>query len=114
MADTIFAKIIRGEIPCNRARETDTVLAFHDINPQAPVHVLIIPKQPIEDANHLTPENAGVLADMFLMAKDLARELGIADSGYRLVFNCGPHAGMEVPHLHLHLLGGRQMTWPPG
>ena len=114
MSDTIFSKIIRGEIPCERVLETDTVLAFHDVNPQAPVHVLVIPKDPIEDANHLTPENAGVLGDLFLAAKQIAADLGVAESGYRLVFNCGRDAGMEVPHLHLHLLGGRPMQWPPG
>ncbi len=113
-ADCLFCKIVAGEIPSNRALETDTVLAFHDISPKAPTHVLVIPKTHITSANELSAENASVLSHMFLAAKEIAAEQGIDQSGYRLVFNVGAHAGMAVPHLHLHVLGGRQMGWPPG
>ncbi len=114
MSETIFSKIIRKEIPAKVAYEDDEILAFHDIRPQAPVHVLIIPKKPIATLNALAPEDAPLIGRLFLVAKQLAAELGVAEEGYRTVFNCNPAGGQEVYHLHLHLLGGRQMTWPPG
>jgi histidine triad (HIT) family protein len=112
--DCIFCKIAAGEIPSKKVAERETVYAFHDIRPRAPTHVLIIPKRHIGTINDITPETAGVMADLVLMAKEIAGLLKVDQSGYRLVFNCGPDAGMEVNHIHLHLLGGRQMTWPPG
>ena len=113
-ADCIFCKIAAGEIPAKKVRESETAFAFHDINPQAPTHVLIIPKEHIPTINDLTAGSAGVMSDLLLMAREIARELAVDGSGYRLVFNCGPDAGMEVHHIHLHLLGGRRMKWPPG
>ena len=114
MSETIFSKIIRKEIPATIVFEDDEVLAFRDINPQAPTHILIIPKKPIATLNDLQPEDAPLIGKLYLVAKQLAAELGLADDGYRTVFNCNRHGGQEVYHLHLHLLGGRQMTWPPG
>jgi histidine triad (HIT) family protein len=114
MAATIFSKIIAGEIPCRKAYEDNQILAFHDIKPQAPVHVLIIPKVPIPTIDDLEPADEALVGRLVLVAQRLARELGIAESGYRLVFNCRDHGGQEVHHIHLHLLGGRQMGWPPG
>lgn len=113
-ADCIFCKIAAGEIPAKRVAETPQSLAFHDINPKAPTHVLVIPKAHIGTINDLNAGNAGAVSDLILLAQRVARDLGVADSGYRLVFNCGPDAGMEVRHIHLHVLGGRKMTWPPG
>ena len=114
MSETIFSKIIRKEIPATIVFEDDEVLAFRDINPQAPTHILIIPKKPIATLNDIQPEDAPLIGKLYLVAKQLAAELGLADDGYRTVFNCNRHGGQEVYHLHLHLLGGRQMTWPPG
>ncbi|ANJ66544.1 histidine triad nucleotide-binding protein [Halothiobacillus diazotrophicus] len=114
MSDTIFSRIIRREIPATIVFENDRILAFRDINPQAPVHILIIPKKPIATLNDVQPEDAALIGELFVVAGDLARQEGIAESGYRTVFNCRDHGGQEVYHLHLHLLGGRQMTWPPG
>ncbi len=114
MPDTIFTKIINKEIPAKIALETETVLAFYDINPQAPVHILIIPKKQIPTVNDIAPTDASLIADMIAAAQKLAKELGIADKGYRLVMNCNQDGGQEVYHLHMHLLGGRKMQWPPG
>ncbi|MFZ5466456.1 MAG: histidine triad nucleotide-binding protein [Pseudomonadota bacterium] len=114
MAETIFSKIIRKEIPAQIVHEDDEVLAFRDINPQAPVHILIIPKKPIATLNDLQPEDAPLIGKLYLVARQLASEMGFAEDGYRTVFNCNRHGGQEVYHLHLHLLAGRQMTWPPG
>ncbi len=114
MSDCIFCKIIEGAIPAEKAYEDDLVLAFHDINPQAPFHVLIIPKKHIESVGALTPEDNAVLCRMFEVAGKLARELGIDRDGYRVVSNVGTFGQQSVPHLHLHLIGGRQMKWPPG
>lgn len=114
MSDTIFSKIIRREIPADIVFENDRVLAFRDINPQAPVHILIIPKKPIPTLNDIQAEDAPLLGELFVVAAQLAAEEGIAEAGYRTVFNCRDHGGQEVYHLHLHLLGGRQMSWPPG
>ena len=114
MSETIFSKIIRKEIPAKVAYEDDEILAFYDINPQAPIHILIIPKKPIATLNDVSDEDASLIGRMFLVAKQLAAELGVDAAGYRTVFNCNPAGGQEVYHIHLHLLAGRQMTWPPG
>jgi len=112
---TIFSKIINKEIPADIVFESDNLLAFKDINPQAPVHILIIPKVEIPKITDLNRnEHAGLLGEMIEAANKLAEEMGIAEEGFRLVFNCGDKGGQEVYHLHLHLLGGRQMKWPPG
>lgn len=114
MEDCLFCKIADGRIPSNKVYEDDEVLAFHDIDPQAPVHVLVIPKRHIASADALTAEDAGTVMAMFAAAKRVAHELGVAQSGYRLVTNIGADGGQSVPHLHLHLLGGRSLQWPPG
>lgn len=115
MAETIFSKIIRKEIPASIVFENDNVLAFKDINPQAPVHILIIPKVPIAYVTDLKGrKDAELLAELFDAANAIAKDQGIDKDGFRLVINCGNNGGQEVPHLHLHLLGGRQMKWPPG
>jgi histidine triad (HIT) family protein len=115
MGSTIFSKIISKEIPANIVFESDTVLAFKDINPQAPIHILIIPKIEIPTITDIKgSEHASLLADMFDAANQIAKQMEIAESGFRLVLNCGRDAGQEVYHLHMHLLGGRQMKWPPG
>jgi histidine triad (HIT) family protein len=112
---TIFSKIISKEIPANIVFETDNILAFRDINPQAPVHILIIPKIEIPKVTDLIgSEHAVLLGEMIDTANKIAKDMGIADDGFRLVFNCGNNAGQEVYHLHMHLLGGRKMKWPPG
>ena len=111
---TLFEKIIAREIPSEIIYEDDLVLAFNDINPKAPSHVLIIPKKPIPRIAEAEPEDHQVLGHLLLKAREVAEELGLKEKGYRLVFNNGPDAGETVPHLHLHILGGRTMTWPPG
>lgn len=114
MCDTIFGKIIKREIPADIVYEDDEVLAFKDIAPQAPIHILIIPKKEIPTANDIQEEDAPLIGKLFLVAKKLANEYGIAENGYRLVINCNKDAGQAVYHLHLHLLGGRKFGWPPG
>jgi len=112
---TIFSKIINKEIPSDIVFESDTVLAFKDINPQAPVHILIIPKIEIPKVTNINgKDHAGLLGEMVDVANKLATEMGIAEDGFRLVFNCGRNGGQDVYHLHMHLLGGRRMKWPPG
>lgn len=111
--DCIFCKIISGEIPSNKAYEDEDVLAFYDLSPQAPVHILIIPKQHITSAADITPANSAAVARIFEVAAKLAAEKGL-DDGFRIVTNCGDSAGQSVKHLHFHLLGGRDFTWPPG
>jgi histidine triad (HIT) family protein len=112
---TIFSKIINKEIPANIVFESETILAFKDINPQAPVHILIIPKVEIPKVTDLKGKEHGkLLGQMVDAANTIAKDMGIADDGFRLVFNCGNNAGQEVYHLHMHLLGGRKMNWPPG
>jgi histidine triad (HIT) family protein len=112
---TIFSKIINKEIPADIVFESDSILAFKDINPQAPVHILIIPKTEIPKVTDLNrKEHASLLGEMIDAANKLAKENGIDESGFRLVLNCGDNGGQEVYHLHFHLLGGRQMKWPPG
>lgn len=113
VAETVFAKIVAGTIPARVVHDDDTCMAFHDVNPQAPVHVLVIPKQPIENVAALGPADEALAGHLVLVAAEVARRLGIAD-GYRLVFNCGRDGGQSVDHLHLHLLAGRRLGWPPG
>ena len=114
MTDTIFSKIIAGEIPADIVYDNDEVLAFRDINPQAPVHILIVPKKPIPTLNDLTEQDAGLVGKLYLAAKQIAADLGVAEKGYRTLINCNKDGGQDVFHLHLHLLAGRQMRWPPG
>lgn len=111
--DCIFCKIAKGEIPSKKAYEDDKLLAFYDLDPQAPVHILIIPKEHISSVMELTCENSSIVAYIFETAAKLAKELGL-DNGFRVVNNCGPDGGQTVQHLHFHLLGGRSMKWPPG
>jgi histidine triad (HIT) family protein len=113
MTTNIFLKIIKKEIPAKIAYEDDLCLAFHDINAQAPVHVLIVPKKQIPTHADLTSEDASLVGHMNLVAVKLAAQLGLSD-GYRLVINCKERGGQTVPHLHMHLMGGRDMHWPPG
>jgi histidine triad (HIT) family protein len=113
MADTIFGRIIRGEIPARIEHEDDLCIAFHDVAPQAPVHVLVIPRRPLPSLAEVTPDDAALLGHLVLVATQLATKLGLA-AGYRLVVNCGRDGGQSVDHLHVHLLGGRPLGWPPG
>jgi histidine triad (HIT) family protein len=115
MADTIFSKIIRKEISANIVFENDKVLAFKDINPQAPVHILVIPKVEIPSAREIDGKKHGeLLGELFDAVNVIAKQLNISDNGFRMVINSGADAGQEVPHIHIHLLGGRKMNWPPG
>jgi histidine triad (HIT) family protein len=114
MTDTIFGKIARGEIPAELVYEDDDLVAFRDVSPQAPVHLLIIPRKPIPTLNDAGPEDAELIGKLFLAAARVAREAGIAERGYRTVVNCNAAAGQTVFHLHLHVLGGRPLQWPPG
>lgn len=111
--ETIFSKIIRREIPANIIYEDDLALAFKDIQPQAPVHILVIPKKPIPKLADATPEDTALLGHLLLTVKHVAEAAGLQD-GYRVVINTGNDGGQTVYHLHLHILGGRQMAWPPG
>jgi histidine triad (HIT) family protein len=113
MTENIFLKIIQRTIPAKIIHEDEWSLAFHDIHPQAPVHVLIIPKKEIRTLDDATDEDQSLLGHLLLVARKLARQLQL-DQGYRLVVNCREQGGQTVPHLHVHLLGGRAMTWPPG
>ena len=114
MSKTLFEKIIAREVPADIVYEDDMVLAFRDINPKAPAHVLIIPKKPIPRIAEAKPEDQQVLGYLMLKAAEVAGKLGLTQSGFRLVFNNGPDAGEAVPHLHCHILGGRPLGWPPG
>ena len=114
MADCLFCKIVAGEIPSKEVVSTAGTYAFYDINPAAPVHFLVVPRRHITNAAHLGAGDGDVLAEMFTTAQAGARALALADNGYRLVFNVGDHALNSVPHLHMHVLGGQQMGWPPG
>lgn len=111
---TLFTKIRDREIEAEFVYEDDEIMAIRDINPQAPVHVLVIPKEPIPTVNDLTTEHAPLMGRMMLAARRIAADEGVAESGYRLVLNTNAGGGQEIFHIHLHLLGGRQMTWPPG
>lgn len=112
--DCIFCKIIKKEIPASVVYEDDEILAFNDLNPQAPLHVLFVPKKHIGTVNELSEEDSGIIGKIFSKAKMLAKEENVDASGYRLVTNCNEDAGQEVFHMHVHLLGGRKFTWPPG
>lgn len=114
MNDCIFCKIARGDVPAQIVHQDGQVTAFRDLDPQAPVHLLVIPNQHVGSAAELGPGNGPLLAAMMATANRLAAEAGVDESGYRLVLNVGADAGVSVPHLHLHVLGGRRFTWPPG
>lgn len=114
MNKCLFCKIVAGDIPADTVYENDQVFAFRDIDPKAPTHILIIPKEHIATTNDLAEAHKTLVGEMLLAAKEIAGQEGIADSGYRTVFNCNGDGGQAVYHIHLHLLGGRQMTWPPG
>ena len=111
---TIFGKIVRKEIPADIVYEDEDVLAFNDLAPQAPIHVLIIPKKEIATINHIEAEDAELMGKLFLAAQKIAKKLGVADNGYRLVFNCNEDGGQTVYHIHMHFLAGRALSWPPG
>ena len=112
--DCLFCKVLAGEIPADIVYESETAIAFRDINPQAPVHVLIIPRQHIATINDIAPEHESLVGSLFSAARDIAAKEGLADDGYRVTMNCNKAAGQTVFHLHLHLLGGRSLGWPPG
>ncbi len=112
--DCIFCKIASGDMPANIVLETDDVVAFHDINPQAPVHVLVIPRKHIARVSDMTAEDVELMGKIIFAGKQVAEKLGIAEDGFRLVFNNGRNGGQHVYHIHLHVLGGRAMLWPPG
>jgi histidine triad (HIT) family protein len=114
VTDCLFCKIIAGDIPAEVVYEDEQVLAFRDIGPQAPTHVLVIPKKHIATLNDLQDSDAELVGRMMLAAKAVAEKEGIAEAGYRTVFNCNAGAGQTVFHIHLHILGGRPMSWPPG
>ena len=114
MSDTLFSRIIRREIPADIVFEDERVLAFRDIHPQAPVHVLFIPKKAVATLNDAVPCDAELLGRLMLAAADYARLEGFAEQGYRVVMNCNLDGGQSVYHIHLHLLAGRQLIWPPG
>lgn len=114
MSDCLFCKILDGEIPCDRVYENDHVIAFRDVNPQAPTHILVIPRTHISTVNDLTADDKNIVGEMMLAAQAIAKQEGIEDDGYRLIMNCNEGAGQTVFHIHLHILGGRRMNWPPG
>jgi histidine triad (HIT) family protein len=111
---TLFEKIAAREIPAKIIQEDDDLIVFHDIKPQAPVHVLVVPKKPIPRLANTTAEDEKLLGKLLLKAQEMAKSLGIAESGFRVVINSGRNGGESVPHLHVHLLGGRPLAWPPG
>ena len=113
-SDCLFCKIVNGEIPADIIHKSATTIAFRDINPQAPAHVLVIPRKHIATINDLTDPDREIVGDMYLAAKEIARAEGVADDGYRAVMNCNAGAGQTVYHIHLHVLGGRALGWPPG
>lgn len=111
--DCIFCKIAAGDIPSKKLYEDERCLAFYDLDPQAPVHFLVIPKEHIQSAHQLTPENCAIVGHIFSVIAELSAKLGL-DNGYRVVNNCGTDGGQTVPHLHFHVLAGRSLAWPPG
>jgi histidine triad (HIT) family protein len=113
VAGCLFCRIVSGEIPATVVAETERSLAFRDLNPQAPTHVLVVPKRHLVDAGEITAADAVDVADLFVAARLVADTEGIAERGYRLVFNVGEDSGNSVPHLHLHVVGGRRLPWPP-
>ncbi|MHB1088714.1 MAG: histidine triad nucleotide-binding protein [Acidimicrobiales bacterium] len=114
MSDCLFCKIVAGEIPSQMVAQSERAFAFRDIQPQAPVHVLVVPKEHITSADHIADAHGGIVDDLVLLAQQVAELEGVRESGYRLVMNVGVDAQMTVAHLHLHVLGGRLMEWPPG
>lgn len=111
---TLFERILSGDIPAKIAYQDDLAFVIHDINPQAPVHFLVIPKKPVPRIDKAEAEDKALLGHLLMVARDMARQLNLTEDGYRIVINNGPNGGESVPHLHVHVLGGRQMTWPPG
>ena len=111
---TIFSKIINKEIHADILFENDKILAFRDISPQAPVHFLVIPKKEIRTINDVNEEDKSLIGELFMVAKEIAKKEGISEKGYRTIFNCNEHGGQTVYNIHLHVLGGRQLEWPPG
>jgi histidine triad (HIT) family protein len=114
MSDCLFCQIVAGRVPAKVAAESDNSLAFYDIAPQAPVHVLVVPKRHFNGVNEVTIKHPEVFDDLMFLAQEVAKVEGIKESGYRLIFNSGPDGQQTVNHLHVHVLGGRPMTWPPG
>jgi histidine triad (HIT) family protein len=112
--DCLFCKILNGDIPADLVYESDSAIAFRDINPHAPTHVLVIPRKHIPTINDLDDADRDVVGSLYMAARDIARQEGIADDGYRTVMNCNEGAGQTVFHIHLHVLGGRSLSWPPG
>jgi histidine triad (HIT) family protein len=110
----LFCRIVAGEVPSDAVKESDLTYAFRDISPAAPKHILVVPKRHIRDAAELKPSDGDLLAALYTTANEVAEQEGIAESGYRLVFNVGRDSLNEVPHLHLHVIGGRRLGWPPG
>lgn len=114
MENCIFCKIIKGEIPSEKVYEDELILAFKDISPEAPTHVLVVPKKHIKSLNQLSKEDSAIIAHIYIKVKELAKKLDIDEKGYRVVTNCGEQGGQTVDHIHFHLLGGRNLQWPPG
>ena len=114
MDECLFCNIVNKNIPCDKLIENDSIIAFRDINSQAPIHILIIPKKHISTINDLKHDDSILIGEMFLIAKELAQVENINNSGFRMVFNCNEDGGQTVFHIHLHLLGGRKLSWPPG
>lgn len=112
--DCIFCKIANGQIPSKKIYEDEKVIAFHDISPEAPIHFLVIPKDHIQSVNEISEENANIISHIFLVINKLVRELNIEKTGYRVVNNCGKDGGQSVNHMHFHVLGQRELKWPPG
>lgn len=112
--DCLFCKILSGEIPADIVYESDTAIGFRDINPQAPIHMVVIPRQHIATINDMVPEDEALVGSLFSAARQIAADEGLSEDGYRAVMNCNAAAGQTVFHIHLHVLGGRQMRWPPG
>ncbi|UCE03711.1 MAG: histidine triad nucleotide-binding protein [Candidatus Latescibacterota bacterium] len=112
--DCLFCRIVRGELPASIVFEDEEIVAFEDINPQAPVHLLVIPRKHVPTLNDLTPEEDALVGRLHRVAAELARARGVEETGYRVVLNCNAGAGQTVFHIHLHLLGGRDLQWPPG
>jgi len=114
MSDCIFCKVAHGEIPADKIYEDDKVIVFNDINPQSPVHFLVIPKEHISSIKEIDENNVSIISHIVLIIKKIAKEKGLDEKGYRIINNCGEYGGQTVEHLHFHVLGGRQLLWPPG